>query len=96
MNQTSRLLTTTEIAALLHRAERTIQTWGLKWEQAAREMGDPYIPSSPAKGLRRSGASTGRAMHDQRDVDEYVENAVREVIGQPLQNWRKEVRDEVA
>jgi hypothetical protein len=87
------LLTTHETAALLHRANRTIQSWGLSWERAARAEKNPDLPSAPAIGLRRSGAIAGRSVHDLRDIDEYLENSIRETLGQPLLNWRKEVDD---
>lgn len=87
------LLTTHETATLLHRASRTIQSWGLSWEREAREENNPILPSSPANGLRRSGAAAGRSLHDRRDIDEYLENSIREGLGQPLLNWRKEVNN---
>lgn len=94
MTETTQLLTTTETAAVLHRACRTIQAWGAEWERTARASGSPSLPSSPANGLRRSGAEAGRALYDRRDIEEYLENAVRQVLGQPLQNWRKEASNE--
>jgi len=90
MQDKEKLLTTGETGALLHRANRTIQSWGLSWERAARASGNSNLPSSPAIGLRRSGADAGRALYDQRDIDEYVENSVREVVGQAPLNWRKD------
>jgi hypothetical protein len=94
MTETSRILNTGKTAALIHRACRTIQAWGAQWERVARASGNPNLPSSPATGLRRTGAEAGRALYDRRDIEEYLENAVREVLGQPLQNWRKEAGDE--
>jgi hypothetical protein len=94
MQDNQELLTTSETAKLLHRAERTIQSWGLSWERTARAAKNPNLPSSPAIGLRRSGADAGRALYDRRDIDEYVENSIREVLGQPLSNWRKETNRE--
>lgn len=85
-----RLLNTAEAAAFLHRTRRTIQAWGAQWERAARAARNPNLPSSPAIGLRRSGADAGRALYDRRDIDEYVENSVREVLGQAPLNWRKD------
>lgn len=90
MKRQNKFLNTTEVAMLLHRANRTIQHWGQQWENMARASEDPLLPSSPANGLRRSGACAGRALYEQRDVNEYVDNAVREALGQSLQNWRKE------
>jgi hypothetical protein len=88
--ESSRLLNTAETAAFFHRALRTIQAWGAQWERTARACGNSNLPSSPAIGLRRSGADAGRALYDQRDIDEYVENSVREVLGQAPLNWRKD------
>jgi hypothetical protein len=61
----------------------------------ARQADDPRLPSSPSNGLRRSGAESGRALYDRRDINEHVDNAILEVLGLPIQNWRKEAGREI-
>ncbi len=79
-----------QAAAHLRCATRTIQHRGQQWERNARTTGDPYLPSSPKNGLRRSWYKVNESAYSFEDLAEFIENSVRERIGQPLVSWRRE------
>jgi hypothetical protein len=71
-------------------SQRMVQFQGARWEKNAIATHDSKLPNSPDNGLRREFNSRRRAFNDTRDINEYRENAVRERLGEPLLNWRKE------
>lgn len=77
-------------AQILGISQRMVQLLGARWEFNARVDHDSNLFSSPTVGLRREFTTSHKAVYDPRDIDEYRANAVRERLGQPHLNWRKE------
>ena len=94
MNETAVIiLTSSEAADLLGISVRSIQKLGKLWEDTAKGAFDPYLPSSPKNGLRRSRICDERHRYHPGDLQEYEQNATLELLGQPLVSWRKEQRN---
>jgi hypothetical protein len=87
---TLKLLSASEAAKFLGLSERSIQYQGKTWEESARRAGTANLPSSPKNGLRRVRLRARVHRYHPRDLEEFVENAVRETLDQPLGTWRKE------
>ena len=80
-------------AQLLGISQRMVQMLGVRWEKNAIAAQDARLANSPENGLRREFNSR-RACNNLLDIAEYRENAVRERLGQPLLNWRREAGHE--
>lgn len=85
-----KMLSASEAAEILSLSERSIQHQGKTWEESARRTGNANLPSSPKNGLRRVRLRDRVHRYHPRDLEEFVENAVRETLDQPLATWRKE------
>lgn len=73
---------------------RSLHNYISRYEASTTKAGVNDLPSSPSIGLRpiilhksKAGRTTRRI--DSRDLAEYLENAGREALKLPLQNWRK-------
>ena len=84
-----------QAARELNVCARSVHTYIMKYEEETVKADKLTLPSSPSLGLRptvihksMSGRITRRV--DSRDLAEYLENAGREALQLPLNNWRAE------
>lgn len=92
--KTAKYLKAAEVAEMIRVSARTVQLRGQLWLMCAEKAADPALPSSPWNGIRPLPTSAKRSLYDLLDVEEYLENSVREAAGFPLVNRLKEASHE--
>lgn len=82
-----------EAAAELNVCCKTIHNFIKKYASTVDRTNNDFLPSTPTNGLRgiaisrsNSGRITWRI--DSRDLEEYIENAGREIQNLTPRNWR--------
>lgn len=86
-----KFITKVEVAERLGLSPRTIEDKSRLYEATYKETG-ANPPNSPRNGLRRTYTCEKRYQFDERDIVEYEQNGFNEKVGEPLSNWREELK----